>query len=352
MLTFCTLFDSNYLDKGLVLYESMERVMEKFKLYILAMDNKCEEILKDMELSHAIVLSLDEFEDEELLEIKSKRSRAEYCWTCTASLIDYVFETYKEEYCTYVDSDLYFYENPQILIEEMDAAGCSVQIVEHGFGNGIIARKKEKNAGKYCVQFNTFKNIGDSLEVLHTWKMQTRNHCSMEVGEMGDQKYLTDWAEKYKNVHVLRHLGGGVAPWNIVRFGYVSDDDYRIQLMDRKTGEKFPLIFYHFHHLEYQDEKNVNINVFKTDVGIEEELVCKIYFPYLRRLESVKKKLLEKYELKPMITKHPGVIAKSRREKIKELLKLDFTELVYKVNDKVAYFFGKEKDLVSLEKCL
>ena len=52
MLTFCTLFDSNYLDKGLVLYESMANVMENFKLYILAMDEKCEDILKDMNLSH------------------------------------------------------------------------------------------------------------------------------------------------------------------------------------------------------------------------------------------------------------------------------------------------------------
>ena len=147
MLTFCTLFDSNYLDKGLVLYESMSNVMENFKLYILAMDEKCEDILKDMNLSHSIVISLKEFEDEELLEIKSKRARAEYCWTCTASLIDYVLEKYKEEYCTYVDSDLYFFKNQQILIEEMIDANCSVQIVEHGFGKGFIAKEKIKGAG-------------------------------------------------------------------------------------------------------------------------------------------------------------------------------------------------------------
>ena len=113
MLTFCTLFDSNYLDKGLVLYDSMKECMENFKLYILAMDEKCREILNEMNLSNVVVISLREFEDEEMLQIKSVRSRAEYCWTCTASLIDYVFETYREEYCTYIDSDLCFYKNPQ-----------------------------------------------------------------------------------------------------------------------------------------------------------------------------------------------------------------------------------------------
>ena len=77
MLTFCTLFDSNYLDKGLVLYESMKNVMEDFRLYILAMDDKCCEILKSMALSNVVVISQKEFEDEELLEIKAQRSRAE-----------------------------------------------------------------------------------------------------------------------------------------------------------------------------------------------------------------------------------------------------------------------------------
>ena len=96
MLTFCTLFDSNYMDKGLVLYESLKNVAEEFKLYILAMDERCCSVLRHMDLKNVIVISLEEFEDEELLEIKKKRARAEYCWTCTASLIDYVFETYKE----------------------------------------------------------------------------------------------------------------------------------------------------------------------------------------------------------------------------------------------------------------
>ena len=49
MLTFCTLFDSNYLDKGLVLCKSMNNVMPEFKLYILAMDDKCTEILKNLQ---------------------------------------------------------------------------------------------------------------------------------------------------------------------------------------------------------------------------------------------------------------------------------------------------------------
>ena len=67
MLTFCTLFDSNYLDKGLVLHQSLESAInESFKLYVLAMDQKCYQILKCMNLKHTHVISLEEFMDEEL----------------------------------------------------------------------------------------------------------------------------------------------------------------------------------------------------------------------------------------------------------------------------------------------
>lgn len=349
MLTFCTLFDSNYLDKGLVLHDSMKHVMEDFKLYILAMDDKCCEILKSMKLSNVVVISLGEFEDEELLQIKAKRARAEYCWTCTASLIDYVFEKYDEEYCTYIDSDLYFFKNPTVLIEEMLNSGCSVQIVEHGFGKGMIAEEKVKGAGRYCVQFNTFKNDKHGREILSTWNQQCRNHCSMAPGEMGDQKYLSDWAEKYDKVHVLQHQGGGVAPWNIFRFRPTDRDGW---LMDKKTKEKFELIFYHFHHLEYMDETQVNLNVFKKELGADKELVYGIYRTYLTKMEAVKKMLSREYGIIPLIKKHPGLVEKSRQDKINELKKMKLNELIYRVRNKIAYTRGGEADMVELKEFL
>ena len=346
MLTFCTLFDSNYLDKGVVLYHSMKEVMESFRLYVLAMDDKCYDVLKSMNLSNMTVISLEEFEDEELLRIRKERSRAEYCWTCSASLIDYVFETYGEEYCTYIDSDLYFFKNPQILIKEMLDADCSVQIVEHGFGKGLIAKEKEKGAGRYCVQFNTFKNDKYGREILGTWKAQCRNHCSMAPGEMGDQKYLSDWEEKYEKVHVLQHLGGGVAPWNIFRFKPAEQEGW---LIDKKTKEKFELIFYHFHHLEYVDESLVNINVFKKELGSDLKLVYSIYKIYLKKMEEVKKMLSAEYGITPLIKKHPGLVEKSRQEKINELKKMNLPQLLYKVRNKLAYTRGMEADSIDLK---
>lgn len=341
MLTFCTLFDSNYLDKGLALHKSLENVAPEYKLYILAMDNCCKEILDDMKLPHVTVISSEEFEDEELKEIKKKRARAEFCWTCTASLIEYIFETYHEEFCTYIDSDLYFYSNPKVLIEEMCHAGCSVQIVEHGFGKGWVAKQKEIRAGKYCVEFNTFKNDPKGREVLHTWNRQCREHCSMAPGEMGDQKYLSEWTKKYNCVHVLEHQGAGVAPWNVYRFQYVDGK----QILEKKTKKQTDLIFYHFHHLEFVDENCVNINVYKKEFGSDPRLVKYIYFSYLKEIVKIKKMLQKEYGIAPMLKKHPGVAVQDKKSKYKNLSVTDF---IWKVRNKPIYTLGSKKDIIYL----
>ena len=46
MMNFCTLFDSYYLDKGLALYRSLEKVSEDFTLYVFCFDEDSYEILK------------------------------------------------------------------------------------------------------------------------------------------------------------------------------------------------------------------------------------------------------------------------------------------------------------------
>ena len=215
MYNFCTLFDSNYLSRGIAMYESLKRHCTNFHLYIITFDDKAYSILNKLALENITVVSLKEFENEKLLAVKPTRSRAEYCWTCTPSTILYIFDTYKVENCTYIDADLYFYSSPQVLFDEMD--NKSVLITQHRF---TPKYDRSKIAGKYCVQFMTFKNNTDGLKVLNWWVDACIEWCydKYEDGKFGDQKYLDDWTIRFKGiVHDLKHLGGGMAPWNIDR---------------------------------------------------------------------------------------------------------------------------------------
>ena len=62
----CTLFNSVYMDKGIVLYHSLSEVTSDFILYVLCMDDKCYEVLSDLKYEHLMPIRLTDFENEKL----------------------------------------------------------------------------------------------------------------------------------------------------------------------------------------------------------------------------------------------------------------------------------------------
>ena len=61
MMIFCTLFDSNYLSRGIAMYESLLKHTSDFHLYIFAFDDKSLSVLKTLNLNQVTVVSLKEF---------------------------------------------------------------------------------------------------------------------------------------------------------------------------------------------------------------------------------------------------------------------------------------------------
>jgi len=246
MLNFCTLFDSNYSARGLAMYESLVRHCLSFHLYIFAFDDKLVRALEKMALKYVTVVSLKEFEDEELLAIKSTRTAGEYCWTCSGSTILYCLEHYNIDSCTYLDADLYFFADPTILIEEM--GNNDVQITAHRYSKQY---DQTAIAGKYCVQFMTFKNNPNGVKILKWWRNACLDWCygRYEDGKFGDQKYLDDWTTRFSGVHELQHLGGGVAPWNMQQYEFKRKGKDLVGI-ELATNKEFPLVFFHFHNLQ------------------------------------------------------------------------------------------------------
>ena len=59
---YCTLFDSFYLSRGLVMYESLKREAIDFHLYIFLFDEESYKILTNLKLEFVTIISLHEFE--------------------------------------------------------------------------------------------------------------------------------------------------------------------------------------------------------------------------------------------------------------------------------------------------
>ncbi len=286
MYHFCTLFDKNYFTRGLALYESLRQHCSDFHLYIFCFDEDSFQILSTLSLPHVTLISLNEFEDAELLSVKPDRSKAEYCWTSTPSTILYVLKNYQVPSCTYVDADIYFYSNPAVLIEEMQQS--VILLTEHRY----TARYDNAHlSGKFCVQFMTFKNKPDSLEALNWWRQACLAWCynRVEDGKFGDQKYLDDWCTRFSGVHVSEHLGGGIAPWNVQQYHFLKKTDKLQCTFRNQAGD---VIFYHFHGLKLYRKLRADLGQYQLNSNV----IKWIYLPYLKHLYNISKKLESKLE--------------------------------------------------------
>jgi hypothetical protein len=283
-LNFCTLFDSNYLLRGLSLIDSLCRNENSFHLYILAMDETAGNFLTQQAFPNVTVIKLADFETPEILSVKSSRSKGEYCWTCTPFVVDFCLDKFQLDHCTYLDADIYFFSSPRILIEEV--GNKSVLITKHNYSPQY---DQSEVSGIYCVQFMYFKNSQAGREALSWWKDRCLEWCyaRYENGKFGDQKYLDDWLTRFNEVHELEHLGGGVAPWNIQRYSVLQKTPLFLRL--RKSDKTAECIFYHFHALKLYSSGACDLGTYK----ISSDVVRSIYTPYLASIETNKAKVIQ-----------------------------------------------------------
>jgi hypothetical protein len=242
MYYFCTLFDSNYLLKGVAMLQTLKQHCPDAHIHVLCIDDATHEILTQMHLPHVTCLPLSEVEDEALLAAKLDRSLAEYCWTLSPCLPWYVLQHNPDiDFITYLDADLYFYSPLLPLFEEIGDA--SIVIIEHRFP---AALKHLEVNGRFCVEWVSFRRNGQGLACLARWREQCIEWCfhRLEEGRMGDQKYLDQWPDRYSDLHILQHPGAGIAPWNYSQHDFGRSDEELI------TVDGVPLVFYHFHQFQ------------------------------------------------------------------------------------------------------
>lgn len=282
---FCTYFDSKYLHRGIALYYSIaQHSREPFKLWILCFDKITEEVLNKLHLPNVEIIPLADFEkdDAPLQKAKKNRSRVEYYWTCTPSLLLYIFRKYSEiSLLTYVDADMYFFNNPSIALKELGEG--SILILPHDYSEEY---KDNMRAGKYNVGLVVFRADENGRSCLERWRKQCLEWCHIrhENGQFGDQGYLNDWPERFKGVVVPNAPQLCAGPWNISKY-QVSFDTQKKVLINNKA-----LICYHFHAMRFCNR----YLIFLAPWNIKLSKICisYIYKPYVKFLLDIQKDLL------------------------------------------------------------
>ncbi len=325
---YTTLFDSFYLSRGLIMYRSLRSRTDKFHLYIFAFDDIAFNTLNLLKLENVTIISLNELETPGLKEVKKTRSKAEYCWTCTPAVISYVLENYNVPECTYLDSDLCFYSDPSVLISELDSIKKNVLISEHRY-SFFPRLYEEKRAGRFCVQFMTFRQDEDSMRILDKWRKQCLDWCYArhEEGKFGDQKYLDEWPEKYENVHILENHGGGLAPWNLLNYSLSKETD-EISLIHKKTGRHYDLVFYHFQYVKSLSKRKYDIGWYPIPPIIKR----KLYSAYVKNIERTEIELqnINKHYIRAFTSSKSYIAGNLMKKILKKVL--GYNIMKFKIN--------------------
>ena len=239
---FCTLFDRNYVFKGVAMLRSLFLHCPDAHVHVLCMDDLTAQVIDSFRFSQVTCIALADLEDEAMLQAKKNRNVAEYCWTLTPCLTWYILQREPAiQHITYLDADLFFYSSVDPLFAEI--AGASIAIIEHRFTPRL--QYLEVN-GRFCVEWVGFRRDAEGMACLERWRSQCLEWCyaRLEDDRMGDQKYLDEWPQRYRSVHVLQHEGAGLAPWNFDKYSFESLPN------GDPSVNGVPLIFYHFHQFQ------------------------------------------------------------------------------------------------------
>jgi len=73
---YCTLFNVNYMSRGINLYNSLLKVSNNFRLYIFAFDNLSYDYLVNLNLKKTIIISLKDFVRSMVNLVKYKQKKS------------------------------------------------------------------------------------------------------------------------------------------------------------------------------------------------------------------------------------------------------------------------------------
>jgi hypothetical protein len=265
---YCTLFDKNYLYQGVALHRSLARHARDFTLYALCMDSIAYDLLQRMNVPSLTPIRVEELLSEQVAQVRRRTTHGQFCWVCQPLVCEYLLDRFGLDMVTYLEADSLFFSDPEALLQEL--GDRAVSLVPHNYSAEF---DNSEAAGRFCVQFNAFRNDPTGRRVLGYWRQRCFEYDKSRLLRYPGQTCLDDWPVRFENVAIIGHRGAGVAPWNI--------RGYRIGGSESTpTVDGMPVVFYHYH--QYARCKGGG-----HDLGsypMTRQAIDTFYRPYVREL--------------------------------------------------------------------
>ena len=242
----CTVSDNNYLLQGLALYESLKRHTSDFVLHYYCIDEKTYEVLVGKKIENLKVYRVEELilEDERLGHLRSTEYPY-FCW-CLASYISNRLLHLNDEPITYIDSDIYFHKNIDIILDEIGNRDVGI------FRHRQFSLTTHHIEGHYNVGIVHFKNTNQGREVSDWWADAVLYKKYPQYATCGDQKYLDHFPIMCPpdRIYIDENIGHG-APWLWQIYHFLGDGKikWKNHIQD--------LIFTHFSKFFYNGDSYI-----------------------------------------------------------------------------------------------
>ncbi|MDQ3534014.1 MAG: hypothetical protein M3421_00110, partial [Bacteroidota bacterium] len=249
--TFCTVVTFNYLPYALALHHSINQ-FGNYGLCIFISDKKRNDLSEHDQTSIAnFPPNIRLFYLEELLatgigeNLYSKYVASDmdcFRWSMKPVFIKFLIENENYEKIIYGDSDLFFFDDPQFLFNELDTS--DILLTPHWRSSDPLKDKSNFDhlfvAGIFNAGFIGVNSNGK--EAMAWWANVCLYQCIKDtsIGQFVDQTYLNLFPVLFAKVHILRHKGCNVANWNTVDCPRTSDGNKVL------IENKWPIVFIHF----------------------------------------------------------------------------------------------------------
>lgn len=306
---FVACFDINYNVQALALIESIEKNVKDYQFFIFCMDESSFKTIDNLKNKKIKVFLFEDFEDSLLKKLKKQRKANEYFWTITPRLPLIIFDNFDQiDQVTYIDTDIFFLKSPDEIYKDFQETKKDILLTKHNYSPKY---DKSEISGKFCVQFLIINREG--YDIIKNWELLCNEWCydRIEKNRYGDQKYLDDWPEKYKDrIYIVKNRNLFQGPWNA----------------DSTNADE--AIVFHFHGLRKIVK---NFYLLSRGYNIPHATKIKIYDLYFKILN----KIIFNYR------KNLDILTLSNKEKISLLIDIFLSKFKIKKN----YIIKKLSDL-------
>jgi len=193
----------------------------------------------------------------EALSKKYAKKSNQLRWSLKSVLLRYLLQEQGIQQAIYLDNDIYFHGNPEVIWSELNTA-CML-LTPHRYPSNPQDRQNWLEANFRVGLYNAgFLAVSAAaIPALEWWASCCLYRCEKNYwrGLFDDQKYLDLIPVKYDGVKVLKHAGCNVAGWNF------HELQWRPSSTKVLLNEQDELIFMHYNQFTFDSIARTNNSI-------------------------------------------------------------------------------------------